>query len=389
MYNYDSAIIDKLAAFIESRNGLDTKDVLSEKVAGEFDLTKDRKVYYNESFAIRFSYSKFNTDRISNTVLSLSALQKYDARPFLVCIVTPRANYLKLANTTLLSKISHSSIELAVDNIRGSFNGSDILREILGIANTPGNFKILFEIHEGFSFEDNLIRLVNATNEISGSGKDYSPNEEEIMTIRDAPNRAAQFLSSEYYMDLKSDLVRRTEKYKSEIIIASLIDNVNVRGRVIEYLIADDDENLKSHIIKAMKGSEALPQFKTDDELGDYHKQYDDFNVETDIKTKVLYLGSNPKAYNIDKLLRFLANEKSVYMVFLVGITGEDDLKMELVSIFQDQIRRGTRVFHHWAGRNSRGVAQFDGGTLGAAILNPDFAINRTDSRDMLSAWIG
>ena len=74
---------------------------------------------------------------MSNTVLSLSALQKYDDKPFIVCIVTPDTNYMMLANSTFLKKISHSSQELRVDNIRGSFNGSDIMIE-LGVAQFNG-----------------------------------------------------------------------------------------------------------------------------------------------------------------------------------------------------------------------------------------------------------
>lgn len=37
------------------------------------------------------------------------------------------------ANSTLLRKISHSSQELRVDNIKDSFDGSDIIRELEGI----------------------------------------------------------------------------------------------------------------------------------------------------------------------------------------------------------------------------------------------------------------
>ena len=42
---------------------------------------------------------------------------------------------LTLANTTFLHKISHSSQDLRVDNIKGSFNGHDIMREFEGVCN--------------------------------------------------------------------------------------------------------------------------------------------------------------------------------------------------------------------------------------------------------------
>lgn len=58
-----------------------------------------------------------------------------------------------------------------------------------------------------------------------------------------------------------------------------------------------------------------LPEIFTADELGDYEREFEHYLTETDIKTKVLFLSSNPKGYNIDKLLSFLSEEKSVYLV--------------------------------------------------------------------------
>ena len=91
---------------------------MANKVKEKFCLTLDRKIYYCENFAIRFS--KATSENFSNTVLSLSALQKYDNRPVIVCVVLSTKNYMLLANTTCLKKISHSSQQLRVDNIKGS-----------------------------------------------------------------------------------------------------------------------------------------------------------------------------------------------------------------------------------------------------------------------------
>src|SRR3990167_5453721 len=157
--------------FLQSKNGVGNKSVLIKKVQKEFGLTKDRSVYYCENFAIRFSSS--HSLSFSNTVLSLSNLQKYDELPFLVCLVTPKKNVVYLANTTFLQKISHSSQQLRENNIRGSFNGSDIMREFEGITNSGENFDRLFNIHIGLGFEGNLIRLVEATNNIIPSEKKF------------------------------------------------------------------------------------------------------------------------------------------------------------------------------------------------------------------------
>ena len=102
-------------------------------------------------------------------------------------------------------------------------------------------------------------------------------------------------------------------KYRSEICSrCSNLENVNVRGRVIEYLIAGDDERLRQSLIAALKsGTSGLPTFKTENTLGDYQRRFDDFDTETDVKTKIMILSSNPKAYNLDKMLEFLARDRS------------------------------------------------------------------------------
>ena len=128
MMDYNKRVIDELIDTIQSHYGIGDKSRLEPIIKEKFNLTIDRSVYYNEHFSIRFSQSK--TESFSNTVLSLSALQKYDSKPFIVCLVMPDKNRLMLANTSCLSKISHSSHELRMDNIKGSFNGSDIMKYI-------------------------------------------------------------------------------------------------------------------------------------------------------------------------------------------------------------------------------------------------------------------
>lgn len=364
---YNKTVIDKLTSFVHNNHGIADKEKLSLLVQREFKLTKDRKVFYCEDFAIRFSRSE--NKRMSNTVLSLPALQKYDSKPFFVCIVASTQNHLLLANTTFLKKISHSSKELRVDNIRGSFNGSDIQMEFEGIENNPSNFQSLFAYHDGFTFQDNLERLVESTNNIAGRIPKFDVTNSAKAEILNSIQRATSFISSEDYRDLKADLNERVKKVQGEIAIAAFIDNVNVRGRIIEHLITDSGSTLKDQIIKALRKKQPLPSFKTEDKLGDYSKKYPTYNIETDIKTKVLFLDGNPKAYNIDKLLEFLASEQSVYMIYLLGINDDGSIVARLCSVFDSRLMRNTKVIHHWAGRNTRGVAQFIGTGL-VDILN-------------------
>ena len=132
--------LDEIIRLIEENDGINDKARLARLVHTTFGLIKDRSVYYCADFAIRFSSSA--TRSFGNTVLSLSNLRKYDDRPFIVCLVTPAKNFCLLANSTFLKKISHSSQDLRVDNIRGSFNGSDIVRSFEGIENTAGNLTL-------------------------------------------------------------------------------------------------------------------------------------------------------------------------------------------------------------------------------------------------------
>lgn len=373
----------RLVSFIERLDGKVNKARLQELVQREFSLIKDRSVFYTDTFAIRFSSSKSTS--FSNTVISLSNLQKYDDFPFIVCLNTPNKNYLFLANTTFLSKVSHSSQELREDNIRGSINGSDIVKVFNGIDNEPKNFAELFAIHSEIGFDGNLARLVEATNNISPNGSKYNIRATDKDVILQAPQRAKDFVASAEYNILKSELDQMTMAYKNEIILASLIDNVNIRGRVIEYIIAGEDGKLRNEIIDALqKGTKRIPSFRTKNTLGDFIKIFDRYDTATDIKTKVMVLNSAPKAYNLDKMLEFLAKEKSVFMFYFVGIMPKQVVGQALISMFQNDLRNTTHLLKHWAGRNSRGVSQFSGQTIDSLIKEPNNDIDIIKSQDFL-----
>ena len=359
---YNKTVVDRLVAYIEKLIGIGDKNKLADAVQKEFSLVQDRKVYYCADFAIRFSKSE--SKRMSNTVLSLSALQKYDDKPFFVCIVASTVNYLLLANSTFLKKISHSSKKLRIDNIKGSFNGGDIMLVYNDMENNPAYFDSLYAYHSGLSFADNLERLVASTNDIVGRVPKFEVNDSNKGTIMSSISRAQSFISSADYEDLKSDLDSRVKRVQGEIAIAAFIDNVNLRGRVIEYLITDNGSSLKDQIIDSLQNKKPLPEFKTEDKLGDFSRTYPDYDTETDIKSKVLFLDGNPKAYNIDKLLEFLATKKSVYMIYLLGVDDKGNIVARLCSAFDHRLIDGTNIQHHWAGRNTRGVTQFVGNAL-------------------------
>src|SRR6266478_66546 len=89
-----------------------------------------------------------------------------------------------------------------------------------------------------------------------------------------------------------------------------------------------------------------------------------------------MILDSNPKAYNLDKMLEFLASDRSVFMFYFVGVEPGKIVNTVLVSMFQERLLDSTILLKHWAGRNSRGVSQFDGKTIGHLILSPETIIN-------------
>jgi hypothetical protein len=356
-------MLEDLIEFIESHKTINDKSNLATLVKEKFALIKDRSVFYNSQFAIRFS--KANSATFGNTVLGLSALQKYDDRPFIVCLVLRNENILLLANSTFLKKISHSSQTLRVDNIKGSFNGSDIFRAFNEIPNLPENLDELFEIHRQIPFEENLARLVEATNGIAPTGKKFEVSEKNKIVILNAPSRAKNFSESNEYNQLKNELDGFVKKFQSEILIASLIENVKIRGNIIEYLIAGKDEVLKQNLIASLQNKTDVPPFKTDNELGDHIRNFGDiYHTATDIKTKIMVLNSNPKAYNLDKMLSFLSSDNSVFMFYFVGIDFDKVLIPVLVSMFHEKVLKNTILIKHWAGRNSRGVSQLNGSKI-------------------------
>ena len=90
-----------------------------------------------------------------------------------------------------------------------------------------------------------------------------------------------------------------------------------------------------------------------------------------------MILDSNPKAYNLDKMLEFLATPKSVFMFYFVGVDPDKIVNTVLLSIFQTKLLKSTILLKHWAGRNSRGVSQFEGKTIGRLIISPEFGIDK------------
>jgi hypothetical protein len=71
-------------------------------------------------------------------------------------------------------------------------------------------------------------------------------------------------------------------------------------------------------------------------------------------------------------------------MFYFVGVDPGRIVNTVLVSMFQERLLRATIVLKHWAGRNSRGVTQFEGTTINDLVMNPESGINGDEARQFL-----
>lgn len=372
--------VHSFVKLIEDNKSINTKEEMIDVVCANFDMQKDGKaLYHTPSFAVVFCYSK--NDTFSNVVLALSKLKKYDDKPcFVVLVKKDLDNVIHLMNSTFLDKISHSSQKLTIDKIRGSFLGSNILKSICigeeNKSNSHKHFDALFSHHKCFKWEDNLERLVERTNDIKPTKDKEVLSEEELDNLFKAPRRAIDFIKSNGYNLLLQDFRKRCDDLKNAISVASKINNVNIRGRLLEALITANEEE-RCRLLNNLDNVEhLLPTYDTKNDLGDDIRSLNGSHIYTDIKTKILSLDSNPKAYNIDKFLKCMGKDNTVFLFFFVGIDDTGAVTTILTSVFHDKLQETTLLQHHWAGRGTRGGAQFSGRTINELLQEKDFVNN-------------
>ena len=386
---YNNKIINSLVSQIKAYEGKGNKEFLTEKIVEQFGLQKPSKgaaIFCCDTFAIRFCSAKGKTDSVSNTVMKFAYCKEYDSIPLIVCVVGPTQTFMRLANATFIKKVSHSSLKLRVDNIRGNLNYPDIMKEYNGLENAPENFEQLFQMHSQIGFDNNLERIVEATKGISPTGKKFTPTPEQKQIILEAPQRTYDFVMSRSYNKLKKELNSKTKSAEPDILLVETYykHDVKLRGNLVEFFIKSEDETRKNELREKIKNKEVIEEVTVENGLGDYSVVIDGYSVETDIKSKISSLNSAPKGYNVDKLLEFLSLPNSVYLLYIVSIDESGKTETELASIFQKQILDKTRIQHHWAGRNSRGVAQFDGHSLEYFEKNADFCIEIDNAKVFL-----
>lgn len=342
--------IEFVRAFKKTDPSADKEAVQAAFVA-RFKPQQKRSVFVGHGYSIRFSETKAGS--FSNTVLSLSALERVDQEPMVVCVVRPDGLDFMLANATFLRKVSHSSHQLRADNVRGSFNGTDIIPEYEGVPNQPDNFETLFAMHEAFEWSENLERLVEATNAIVGRDNRFRPTDAQRLIVLAAPDRAAAALGSARFGELDVELRRLVALRQAEILRVATIGNVNIRGNAIE------------QVITGAANTHELGDLERDLAPGE--------RLVVDVKTKLANRPSAPKAYNIDKMLAFHATPGSVLAFLMLGVDlGAGIIVTRLVPVLDSALVEATGVQHHWAGRTSRGVTQLSGRF--ERVLDHDYA---------------
>ncbi len=359
--------VHDFAVELQRKNPSIEKAAFAAAIARHYGLSKARSVFFADDFAVRFCYS--NDAGFSNCVISLATLRKFDDRPFLVCLLKPSGVQTFLANTTLIKKVSHSSHKLTVSNVRGTILGHDIAREYEGMENTPTNFAALYEGHSQFSWDENLARIVEATTAISPTGIRFAPTPQQNENILNAP---AMSISAEQNGELdrvETALLKNLSSKTSEVLAAAEIDNVNLRGNRIEQLL-----------------SGGANFHKIEDQTFEVAGQ---IRILVDLKTKMLDLASSPKLYNIDKTLAALADGRTVFCLFFIGVDAKNrTVQGRLVDILDTHLLDLTRIQFHWAGRNSRGVTQMTGS--GKDFFAPSFQrrIDRAKASSLLKKFL-
>jgi len=345
-----------------------SKQQVSSATAAELRLTKRRSVFAYNDYAVHFSHA--SGPSLSNVVVSLSALKAFDHVPFVVAVLRPTATEFLLANTTFLKKISHSSHQLRVDNIRGSFLGHDIMRDYEQTPNRPENFEFLFSIHKEFSWEENVERLVEVTNAIVGRETRFTVTRAGREAIMRSPELARDVLANPKYHRLKREIAAIVQERSAAILEATALhpNNVNLRGNQIEQLITG---GINEH------------------HLADMIRHIDDVELQLEIKTKLMDRASSPKAYNIDKALATLSTGRTLIAFCFVGIhVGSGQVTASTASIFDQAVLAATRIQFHWAGRNSRGVTQLTGNLT--PLFSPTYVeqINVPAAQDFLETLL-
>jgi hypothetical protein len=81
-----------------------------------------------------------------------------------------------------------------------------------------------------------------------------------------------------------------------------------------------------------------------------------------------------------------MADSRSVFMFFFIGIDEKDIFNTLLCSVYHNKLIDNTLLQFHWAGRSSRGVAQFNGSAIDEMLKSISFVneIDKNKAKDFI-----
>lgn len=369
---YDDNFFNSLTSFIAAADN--NKQTVKNAVKDKFCLIKNGAFLTNNTFTICFSSTKA-AGSCSNTVAAFKKIISYDEKPIFCCLTTPTTNNLYLINTSFINKVSHSSKNLSKTKYTGSINFSDILQTPMALSNKPCNFTELFNKHLTRNKQTVINHIIENTSNIEPSKDKIMFSLKEVKDILSYPEREREFLTSLGYKNLYSIVKNRVKQINLEdktSLTSILKEQEKVRGDGIEKLYT--------------KGI-------TDHSFIDYEYKINTYNVGIDIKSIMLNKSSNPKGYDITKLLTHISsNKNNIYLILFLGC---DEISKQistfyLASIFNDTLTGSIQTA--WSGRDSRGTIQFDGLKLKTGLLSPTYDILAIDlelAKQKLTAFIG
>lgn len=355
--------IEEIKNFIEDfvkNNNKKTAKQIKEEIEKEFgkkfNIEKNRSLWIFSDFVIRFS-SVENEKNGGNTICSFKKIIKYDYIPCICCVIRPQKVDFFLMNLSFVKKISHSSIRLIKDKIRGSINLPDILKIYQDIPNSFNNFNKLFFIHKNQNKNNNIERIIGNTENVVSNKIKFNPTDEEKIKIIKAIYLSKEISDSEQYKNIDYQLKEEIKYKKMSIIQCAKENNTKNRGDSIEKIIT---------------GTEI------DHDICDFEKTFyynlNEIHLGIGLKTRTLSgKNSSPCLYNIDKMLRYLSIDYNLFSLFMIRINIEEEkIDSVLISIFDQIILKKTMINPHWASKNSRGHAQLSHKNC-QSIYNYDF----------------
>ena len=334
------SILDKIIKMSKTFTTPYNKQTIVNSIVKKFNLSAKRKVYHNNDIGIRFS--NVRNGGYGNTFLGFRQILENDDKPLIACIIRNKGIEFLIANSTFITRISHSSKIFELLKIRGSVNLTNIVKSFSGYSNEPKNFEELFKLHLDIPQQDNIERIFENTKLI----KSHKEKAEITDELRKAILKNISFIKDiekdPEFVRTKNSLIKSVENAKTEILKIAKTQNVNIRGNLIEQLIT--------------KG-------KNSHELGDILTTINnDQTMIIDLKSKLLNSSSAPKAYNIDKLLDTLSKDKVYFGYLFIGIDNKkNEVKTNLVSFIDNALINNTKIQHHWSSKNSRGTTQLVG----------------------------